>query len=374
MTALEAHIQVLQGVQKVAGYQENMFKKEEIDLHLSRNQRRLLTEILDKKFDDVQSARDMIRPLYIKNYKLPTYVPLVTEQVHEDYAVYGVFPGNYQHLISSRSKIITSSDAKYCADVSALKVAGLYQVATEKTGVITIPASTGTVAPYFHKATVSLTISGTNVVALKVPEGLLINSSKSNFYLINYILEYFKYIDVQVYFDTYRDQTAPGSLIFVTSNANITAVTISFLKADGTSDASVTVNLISSTYQKYASITKTNFPGFTVSYADNLDQEIDELYAQNINSFYKSKPTNPKSVVSGNLLIAYESKTFIISELVIDYVRMPKQVSINLSQGIELAGNGPQIVVDRTVEYLKLAIENPTYQAVLNDNQIRNPV
>lgn len=374
MTALEAHIQVLQGVQKVAGYQENMFKKEEIDLHLSRNQRRLLTEILDKKFDDVQSARDMLRPLYVKNYKLPTYVPATTEQLYEDYAVYGVFPGNYQHLISSRSKVITSTDSRYCADVTALKVANFYQAATERTGIVTIPATTGTVAPYFYKATVSLTISGTNTVVLNVPEGLIINSPRSNFYLINYILEYFKYPDVQVYFDSYRDQTAPGSLIFVTSNTNITAVTLSFLKADSTPDASVTVNLTSSTYRKYATVTTTNFPSFAVNYADNLDQEVDELYAQNINSFYKSKANNPKSIVTGNILVAYESKTFIISELVIDYVRMPKQVSINLSQGIELAGNGPQIVVDRTVEYLKMAIENPTYQAALNDNQVRNPV
>ena len=374
MTALEAHIQVLQGLQKVAGYQENMFKKEEIDLQLSRNQRRLLTEILDKKFDDVQSARDMLRPLYVKNYKLPTYVPATTEQLYEDYAVYGVFPGNYQHLISSRSKVITSTDSRYCADVTSLKTANFYQAATEKTGVVTVPATTGSAAPYFYKATVTLTISGTPTVALNVPEGLLINSPRSNFYLINYILEHFKYPDVQVYFSTYRDQTAPGSLIFVTSNVNISAVTLSFLRHDSTPDASVTVNLTSSTYRKYAPVTTTNFPGFAVNYADNLDQEVDELYAQNINSFYKSKAINPKSVVTGDILVAYESKTFIISELVIDYVRIPKQVSINLSQGIELAGNGPQIVVDRTVEYLKMAIENPTYQATLNDNQIRNPV
>ena len=374
MTALEAHIKVLQGVQNVAGYRENMFRKEEIDMHLSHNQRRLVHEIVDKKFDDTQTARDIIRPLYVKNYKLPTYVPEVTEQLYEDYAVYGMFPGNYLHLISSRSKVITSTDSKYCADITSLKTSALYQTVEEKTGAVSIPTPTATSAPYYYKATVSLTISGTVTPVLVVSDNLGINSPKSSFYLVNYILDYFSYPGVEVYFTFYRDQIAPGKLIFVTSDPNITAVTLSFLKADGSQDSSTTVNLTSTAYKKYASITVTNFPGKTTNVADNVNKEIDQLYTEGVNSFYGTRKTNPKSVVAGNVLIAYESKTFIISELVMDYVRMPRQVSINLSQGIELAGNGPQIVVDRTVEYLKMIIENPNYQAVLNDNQVRNQV
>ena len=58
--------------------------------------------------------------------------------------------------------------------------------------------------------------------------------------------------------------------------------------------------------------------------------------------------------------------------MLIDYVRKPRQISLALNQGCELAGTAPRLIVDATIEYLKLVIENPSYQAVLQDNQIRN--
>ena len=60
--------------------------------------------------------------------------------------------------------------------------------------------------------------------------------------------------------------------------------------------------------------------------------------------------------------------------MVIDLIRIPRQISLSLNQISELGGNAPDIIVDRTVEYLKLAIENPAYQAVLNDNKTRDQI
>lgn len=376
MTALEAHIGVLQGVQKVNGYQENMFSPEEVDFQLSRHLSRFVEEVVAETFEDYQVARDYLLPLHVKNHKLTTYIPNTSEPVYEPFAVYGILPGNYLHLINNRSSVYRSVNAGLCADISSLRVNALYQNFIERIGALTIPVPQGNTAPYYYKAQVILTISGTPTSILTVPEELNIRSKKSVFYLINYIQDYFteNNLDVQVYWERFRNKSYPGKLVFVTSNTNITAVTISYLRADSSPDSSATVTLTETTYRKYAPVTTSNFPGFQLSVADNLDQESDKLYEQNINPFYRSKPSNPKAVLSGNLLLAYESETFIISELALDYVRKPKNVSLNLSQGIELTGNGPQIVVDRTVEYLKLIIENPQYQMALQDNKVRNQI
>jgi hypothetical protein len=372
LTAREAHIQVLQGVQKIAGYEEDMFKAEEIDLQLSRHQRRLAEELTRKSFDDDQASRDILQPLYVKNHRLPMFVPQTSEGIYEENMVYGAIPGNYLHLISNRSKVITSTDNRYCADVSALKVSSLYADVTEKIAVLSIPTPTATAAPYYYKATISLTIAGSPTVVLSVPESLFIKSPKSVFYLQGYILDYFSYAGVDIYYFKYRDTVGLDKFIFVTENPNITAVTLAYLKPDSSPDQSATANFTSTTFRRYTTLTTTNFPGMASAVVDNLDAETHSLYEQNINPFYRSKKSNPKSVIASGKLVAYESKTFIISELIIDYVRHPKNVSLNLSQGLELGGNGPQIVIDRVVEYLKLAIENPSYQAVLNDNQLRN--
>lgn len=376
MTAFEAHIGVLTNIQKVNGYQENMFSPEEIDFQISRQQNRLVEEIIAETFEDHEVARGYLLPLHVKNYKLTTYVPNANEVLYEQLAVYGVLPGNYFSLINNRSKVYKSDDPLYCADISALRVDTLYQNFGERVGAIAIATPLGTVAPFYFKAQVILTIGGTPTSVLTVPEELVIKSKKSVFYLVNYIQDYFteNYPDVQVYWERFRNKTYPGKLIFVTLNTNITAVTISFLRNDSSPDTSSTVTLTETVYRRYVPITASNFPGFQISTPDNLDQESDKLYEQNINPFFRSKPSNPKTILSGNLLFAYESETFIISELVIDYVRKPKNVSINLSQGLELSGNGPQIVVDRTVEFLKMVIENPQYQAVLQDNKLRNQV
>ena len=51
-SVLEAHIEVLQGLQKVSAYTEDMFNPDEIDLQLTRHQERVIEEIVNKFFPD----------------------------------------------------------------------------------------------------------------------------------------------------------------------------------------------------------------------------------------------------------------------------------------------------------------------------------
>src|SRR6478735_10815379 len=98
-SVLQAHIEVLQGLQKVSAYTEDMFNADEISLHLSRMQERVIEEIVNKRFEDMQIGLDFIRPLVEKNIKLQVFIPGLTDDLYEPNMVYAVLPDNYYHLI-----------------------------------------------------------------------------------------------------------------------------------------------------------------------------------------------------------------------------------------------------------------------------------
>jgi hypothetical protein len=376
-SVLEAHIEVLQGLQKVSAYTEDMFNADEIDLQLTRQQERLLEEIVNKKFEDMQIGLDFIRPLIEKNIKLQLFIPGINEEIYEPGMIYGIFPPNYYHLVNNRSLVVTSSDASLCNDLTAYKnnTAVSQKVYTERICVLNFPAPTNPTAPFYYNVSLTLFSSAGNITKT-LPAALNnLKSPNSWFSISNYILDNIQFPGVRIYWESYRDVYAPKSFIFVTTDPNITSVNISWPVSVGNPAlAGDQTSGFTTTNYQVPNYLPANLTGYQQTQVANTLTETDEFYTQNLNAFYRSSKNNPKSQVSGDFLMAYEDKSFLISDLMVDYVRKPKHISLSLNQNFELAGDGPRIVVDRTVEFLKLAIENPTYQAVLNDNKVRNQV
>lgn len=372
--ALEYHIAVLQGLQKVAAYTDDMFSPEEIDMHLTKQQNRLVEEIVNKRFTDLQVGLDYIRPLITKNKQLQVFLPQPADVGYEASMVYATLPAKYLYLVSDRSGVVTSTDAALCADISAYKTNPAFQSNyTEYVAAVPMVTSTATNAPYFYNFKMIITKAG-NPIPQLTPAGLQnIQSSRSGFSVINYVLENFSFSEVSIYWEKYRDFYYPNSFVLVTTDSTITKVDLTTTKSpsDLSSGGSSTANFAGTTYKVplYTAI-----PGYTLDYSSNTLMELDDLYNQMNNVFYRPVPNNPKTVLSNQILYGYESKSFLISNLVIDYVRIPRQISLSLNQVSELGGNGPDVIVDRTVEYLKLAIENPSYQAVLTDNKTRDQI
>jgi hypothetical protein len=375
-SVLEAHIEVLQGLQKVSAYTEDMFGPEEIDLQLHRQQERLLEEIVNKRFQDMQVGLDYIRPLIVKNKSLKVILPEVGNSYYEPNMVYGVLPPDYIHLVNDRSLVTTSTAAGLCDDLTAFKADPANKATyVEKVAVLPFPETNAISAPYYYKTTIEVNATyGTVVYTL--PAGLNnLKSANSWFSVVSYILESLSIAGLEVYWEKYRNLVKPKSFIFVNDGTDneIYSVLINSETGPGNSTSSgrLASEFVSTSFKvpNYGSLSQP----VTVQ-VDNILTETDEFYTQNLNTFYKTRKTNPKTQVSGDFLLAYESNSFLISGLYIDYVRKPRHVSLSLNQNFELAGDGPRIVVDRTVEFLKLAIENPTYQAVLNDNKTRNQI
>jgi len=376
-SVLEAHIEVLQGLQKVSAYTEDMFNPDEIDLQLTRQQERVIEEIVNKRFEDMQVGLDFIRPLLVKNHKLQIFIPQFLEAVYEPFMVYGVLPPDYYHLVNNRSIIVTSTDPKFCYDLTSYKnnVAVSQKDYTDKTCVVAIPQPTNITPPFYYGFKVRVTSTAGDQDYELPPELNNLKSRNSWFAIVNYILDNLKLPGIKIYWETYRELYAPKSFIFVTTNPDILSMMIFWFTSptDGTLAGQNSEPYIPVVY-KIPNYLPENLPGFTQAQIANSLIETDEFYTQNLNVFYKTSKDNVKSQVSGDLLMAYEDKSFLISDLYADYVRKPKHISLSLNQNFELAGDGPRIVVDRTVEYLKLAIENPAYEAVVNDNKVRNQI
>jgi len=375
-SVLEAHIEVLQGLQKVAAYSEDMFNADEIDLHLTRQQDRLLEEIVNKRFEDLQVGLDYIRPLLVKNNKLQVVLPELTDEIYEPNMVYGVLPANYYHLINNRSKVVTSTSAGLCEDLTTYKALGTSKAAfTERVAVLPVPTPTNTTWPFYYKTKLVVESTSGNVEKT-LPDGLNnLKSANSWFQITNYILENISIPGVEIFWESYRDVYSPKSFIFVTQDINITQVTINWeTSSSNTASAGAgAASFVNTVYQK-PNYTTSNLTGYQETETANLLTETDEFYTQNVNAFYKTKKNQPKSQVSGDFLLVYENKSFLISDLSVDYIRKPRHISLSLNQNFELGGDAPRIIVNRTTEFLKLVIENPSYQAVLNDNKVRNQI
>lgn len=373
-SVLEAHIEVLQGLQKVSAYTDEQFYPEEIDLQLNRQQQRLIEQIITKKFEDTQTGLDYIRPLMVKNKTLQVMVPQTSELNYEPNMIYGVFPPDYYHLVNDRSKVVYSTAPDLCKDLTNYKIANLIDY-TEFTATLPFPDTTATVPPQYYDARLTIVKSGTPNYVI-IPAGLNnLKSANSWFTVVNYFLENFKFQGLDIYWENYRDTKTTKSFIFVTTDDTITEVRIDW-RVSGTNAAFAGQGsaLFTPTVYKIYNPSLPNLANKVSNTVPNLLLETDEFYEQDLNVFYRTNKENPKAQVTNGLVMVYESKNFLISNLYLDYIRKPKHVSLALNQNLELGGDAPRIVVDRTVEYLKLAIENPAYREVVTDNQIRNQI
>lgn len=369
LTALDLHIEVLQGLQKVDSFQQDMFLPEEIDFHLNKQQDRFVESMVNKSFEDQQLRLDYIKNLIVKNRSLIVYKKqeLLGEAIQ---GVYTPLPSNYLHLVSDRAVLARTTK---CDNITE-KIN--YVDFTENYAVVALPKP-GNNSPYYKDFTIRIN----NVIVYKArlevtdPDyiSVLVHDVLDNIDLSSFTT----LSKDKVYWENYRGEYYPNSFIFVKDiKANQSVNTIGFpssfkIKTDTESSTGI---IKQPTYQ----VVDRNKPfkdqgqKFTKTLVENKLSENSEIYEFRKNVFYKPSFEEPHSMLAEGCIFSYGGDSFIITDMLIDYVRKPRQISLALNQGCELAGTAPRLIVDATIEYLKLVIENPSYQAVLQDNQIRN--
>jgi hypothetical protein len=144
------------------------------------------------------------------------------------------------------------------------------------------------------------------------------------------------------------------------------------VKPDSSPDVTTTVLVEPYNYAQYDDDAVLAISGRANIEIENRLTEGDELYELNKNVFYKTRKREPVSSLDRGYLRVYQDKSYIVTSLSIDYVRRPRQISLDLDQSCELAANAPRIIVDGCVTYLKRILENPAYKTMEEDSIIGN--
>lgn len=367
-TAFEMHLEVLQGLQKVDGFQQDIFLPQEIDLHLNREQDRLIAVIFNKEFEDKQLRLDYIRNVVVKNRTLETFIPMAGEYGYEENMVYGVLPEDYLHLVNDRSLVTYSTSPGLCVDLGVV----LTEVVTERMAVLSFPVSTKPSGPYFNNFKLTAIVSGSDVTLYTAPKILQNQPDEEGAYTIIRNIQETPIEGYTLYWEKYRNYYYPNSFIILTENPNTSSYRFSMETAEEAPDVQTTAVVQSYNYQQYDETAVAEIEGRTAMSHENRLMEADNLYEQNRNVFFRTKRKEPISAVDSGYLRVYRDKSYIVTSLSIDYVRRPRQISLALNQSCELAGNAPRLIVDGCIEYLKRILENPAYKVMQEDNITRN--
>ncbi len=96
-------------------------------------------------------------------------------------------------------------------------------------------------------------------------------------------------------------------------------------------------------------------------------QAIDRTH----NEFYGNNPRSPRAEVQKDGLLLYRGENFIISSVGIDYISEPPEIDVTSTTDTAWSVSANEKLVDYTVEYMRLTIADPTYQANVQDFNLR---
>jgi len=329
-----------------------------------------INELLDKGFADRQLRLDYVQDLIVKNKSISVFTS-PNAYYNEPGAVFSYLPGDYKHLLSSRAKVrpavdcdaLVSASEDYVQTFHFLKLATNLSTPDYYTKVELIKINADQSETLI--ATVSMPVKETEDIYLIIKNLLYQANKGSN--TVEYYWEKFSNGDRQ-------GEIKLGQIII--KDDSIPAPTVSFGYKLVTYDADglAVDNEIFETFQAYTvknwtvdSLAELD----TGDYASTVLLDNQEVYKRKDNVFFLPKVQEPHSNVSDGILTTYYGSNFIVENLMIDYIRVPQPIALDLEQGCELSESGSRIVANRAIEYLKLLIENPNYKEVLGHNEIR---
>jgi len=354
MNAKEFHIGIEQGLQKHNSFVFDDYFPEEIDFVLDKVTKRFIDdkfrkdkgseghEIQQGDYDDVQFMIE-------KDIELPAFLDTINN------AVYTILPSNYLNLISDRARINDNCKIiNFTASESYEK---------EYTTILELADSAKGSAPFYD--VVTITLNGNEIFTIEnftISSGL--PSVNHKFLIKNIILDELRQNlpgnITGVYWENYRGKYTPDSFIFV-SDIDFT----------GTNAIDIDGTIVNATTEQVT--------GLTVSVLDPTKQVPNRLNKSgslhkvlNNNVYFKTHVRSPVSDLAKDKLFVYYNKRFIPTSIIIDYIRIPRKISLALNRTCELSESTHERIVDLAVEYIKNTIEQRSYESKLKDNLLRS--
>lgn len=344
MTIKEMHIEVEQATQQVASAINRKFYPEEIDW--------ILNKVIDRVVASAIKPKDQTDVSDFEEYQIDVdkiHTLLESKAIHtrEELSQYVIdFPDNYKHLIEDYSYTTNS-----CGPAITSRNATRY--ITELRLVPSVKAS----APYYTN--LSMSVNGTGVlVSSDVPNN--IEDKGMLFTVIDAIRDLIPSrlpAGIEMYWERAGSIYKPNTLILISYSP--VAASISY---DSTTIQGTQTN----------EIVKLPSQALAVSQRVNRLTKRDRVGKLQQSTFSKTRYNSPISVQEKGSLKVFSDNTFIVTQVLISYVRKPLKVSLILGKNCDLPDSVHQHVCDLAAEYIKLLTQDPGYTAKLQDNRLHS--
>lgn len=371
MEVKEIHILFDTLFQQVYSNRKNIIRPEQKDLLFNQEQinfvKTHMSVVRDKTkgFEDKQRSLDELKSLY----RTSALLPIIDSNVYApNYAVYGILPPDYMHLVNCRSYHYYD-----CNGQTLTSIAG-----TIKRAEVTFKVDSGT-SPFYDDMDIEvITSAGTTKVfdlsalpATYFPANVQsLKTEEARFYIINLILEYFNSVgtiavssgtvEFKVYWEKYGDTYKKNTFIFeVVSFVGSGATTLDSIKFNSTAAISDSAN--------FASLISENiynsslFTG-TLNEVETREISSSYLYTELKNPFGKTVPYSPISNLQNRKVRVFHDTTFGLTSIHIDYLKKPRLINyrhkINSDFDIEQCTE----IILMAVKSAEGAVETPSYK------------
>lgn len=347
MNIKQMHIEVDLSLQKIASNVKRKFYPEEIDWIINKQIERFVDNAIKPKVKEREPEFQLdeinlesLRTLQVIDKKLPTTWAAGTKCKAE-------LPGNFRYLVDSSSGVIA-----LCGSNKFYKPTEINKRMVFIKPVVTTEEET----PFYKN--LELTVGATAVISGVNPS----LPSKDMLFLLNDIIQGFalnhKGSNYDIYYERYRDTYEPNTFIFII-DTSMSATDIK-LKYDAI--------VISGVDKGVVKVSVWQSPD---TYRANRYIRGNRLAEFQNSNFAKSSKDSPIVQSADNTLYVYSDERFLVTDVLINYIRKPRIVNLSLGIDCDLPSTVHNKICDLTVEYIKMAIGDPNYQWKVQDNELR---
>lgn len=342
------HIEVNLAMQSVSSNVKRKFYPQEIDWILNKNILRFVKSKIkvgqpdSSGFQEDQIDMNALRTLLELDKYLPVY-----KDVYDRDTFKAELPNNYSYLVDSRSGVNSECDEHFKTDFFA-NYEYIYSLDINKT--------TKETAPFYQNT--SIKVGNLNLIPTNLFPAEL-DSPDMNF-VISDVIENYIYnnqTSYRTYWERYKNVYKPGHLLIVSNIGNLVIT----YNTDG---ATISTGSVSQSYTFMKSMTPSKYSPNRIIRSSSIGKMQESTFA-------RSSYNSPIVQVSGNSIVIICDKKFIVSHIIINYIRKPRLVSLSLNESCDLPEEFHMDICDRTVEYMKNVISDPNYQWKVADNELR---
>jgi len=318
------------------------------------NEKRLGLQEDQKRYDDLEnlivSASDPVNGLSARLDAHP----------NDDNSVYAFLPKDYFFLLNDRSLTKDLCGVTYAPTTANYKL---------DTACYTLPSITitqfATLEIWVARSASDIgSATYTKIFSANTyfPSGL--PSLESKFELLNLIIQTLNKEGFDAKYETYRDVSCPGGIVVTKAEVDAAQPFLFQNRYNTGSPITQQITVTKKTYTKLSDVAGS-------SEKDNRLTKTAELFQLLGSSSATTFHYSPITCLSNRKLIGYHNKKFILSKFYIDYIRMPKKISLSLNQSCELSENVHEEIVFNTAKRLAGNTLSEAYKNLINESLLK---